>query len=187
MQVSNRNGTATKATAPAQQKTEDRSLQMQDSTSKKQNKVTNTLKEAMLEFHKLGVTTKKDGSNPHFDSSYSSLESVIEAVNQGNQFGIYFTQELLYEYAPRQEDHLSDSIVPIVRTVIYHVKDDAIKEAKLPIMLSKANMENPQKIGSAITYYKRYTLQSLYGLPSEDDDANKVSNENKSSSNNSWR
>ena len=48
-------------------------------------------------------------------------------------------------------------------------------------------MENPQKIGSAITYYKRYTLQSLYGLPSEDDDGNQVSNENKSSNNSSWR
>ena len=186
MQVSNKNGAVTKVTTPAQQKTEDRSLHVQGNTTKKENKVTNTLKEAMLEFHKLGVTTKKDGKNPHFNSNYSSLESVIEAVNQGNQFGIYFTQELLYEYAPRQEDHLSDSIVPIVRTVIYHVKDTAIKEAKLPIMLSKANMENPQKIGSAITYYKRYTLQSLYGLPSEDDDGNTVSNENKTS-NDSWR
>ena len=29
-----------------------------------------------------------------------------------------------------------------------------------------------QKIGSAITYYRRYTLQSLLGLQAEDDDGN---------------
>ncbi len=31
---------------------------------------------------------------------------------------------------------------------------------------------NPQKIGSAITYYRRYTLVSLLGLQAEDDDGN---------------
>jgi hypothetical protein len=36
-------------------------------------------------------------------------------------------------------------------------------------------MQNPQKMGAAITYYKRYTLQSVYGLPSEDDDGNLAS------------
>ena len=41
--------------------------------------------------------------------------------------------------------------------------------------VTSANYENPQKIGSAITYAKRYTLQSVYGLPSEDDDGNEAS------------
>ena len=39
-------------------------------------------------------TISKDGKNPHFRSNYSKLESVIEAVNQGNQFGLFFTQEI---------------------------------------------------------------------------------------------
>ena len=34
------------------------------------------------------------------------------------------------------------------------------------------SIQDPQKIGSAITYYRRYTLQSLLGLQAEDDDAN---------------
>ena len=185
MQVSNKNGTATKATAPAQQKIEDRSLQVQDNTSKKQNKVTNTLKEALLEFQKLAVSAKKDGNNPHFSSSYSSLESVIKAVNQGNQFGLIFTQEMCADYICNENE--PDIIQPKVKTTLHHVTDKETFVSELPIILSKANMENPQKIGSAITYYKRYTLQSLYGLPSEDDDGNAVSNENKSSSNSSWR
>ena len=41
-------------------------------------------------------------------------------------------------------------------------------------------MEDPQKLGSAVTYYRRYTLQSLLGLQAEDDDANSASQSVKS-------
>ena len=132
-----------------------------------------TLNEAMLEFQKLAVTAKKDGKNPHFRSNYSTLESVIEAVKQGNQFGLFFTQEMTYDYV--SNDDGSNVVVPVVSTKVMHEHDDTVIESKLPIMLAQANMENPQKIGSAITYYKRYTLQSVYGLPSEDDDGNVAS------------
>ena len=132
-----------------------------------------TLNEAMLEFQKLAVTAKKDGKNPHFRSNYSTLESVIEAVKQGNQFGLFFTQEMTYEKG--FDDNEIGYVIPIVVTKVMHEHDDTVIESKLPIMLARANMENPQKIGSAITYYKRYTLQSVYGLPSEDDDGNVAS------------
>jgi len=132
-----------------------------------------TIKTALLEFQKLAVTAKKDGKNPHFRSNYSTLESVIEAVKQGNQFGLFFTQEMTYDYI--SNDNGSNVVVPVVSTKVMHEHDDTVIESKLPIMLAQANMENPQKIGSAITYYKRYTLQSVYGLPSEDDDGNVAS------------
>ena len=135
-----------------------------------QSKVYN-LKTAMLEFQKLAVTAKKDGKNPHFRSNYSTLESVITAVNQGNQFGLYFTQEIEYVYV----NHIQTKSEVVVVTTVRHTNDDNTYVSKLPIILSEANMENPQKIGSAITYAKRYTLQSVYGLPSEDDDGNKAS------------
>jgi len=132
-----------------------------------------TIKTALLEFQKLAVTAKKDGKNPHFRSNYSTLESVIEAVKQGNQFGLFFTQEMTYDYV--SNDDGSNVVVPVVSTKVMHEHDDTVIESKLPIMLAQTNMENPQKIGSAITYYKRYTLQSVYGLPSEDDDGNVAS------------
>ena len=132
-----------------------------------------TIKTALLAFQKLAVTAKKDGKNPHFRSNYSTLESVIEAVKQGNQFGLFFTQEMTYDYI--SNDDGSNVVVPVVSTKVMHEHDDTVIESKLPIMLARANMENPQKIGSAITYYKRYTLQSVYGLPSEDDDGNVAS------------
>jgi len=36
-------------------------------------------------------------------------------------------------------------------------------------------IQDPQKVGSAVTYYRRYTLQSLLSLQAEDDDANSAS------------
>ena len=129
------------------------------------------LASAMLEFQKLSITAKKDGKNPHFRSNYSKLESVIEAVNQGNQFGLFFTQEIDYVWTSH---HDAKSEVVVVTTV-RHENDENTYVSKLPIILSNANMENPQKVGSAITYAKRYTLQAVYGLPSEDDDGNEAS------------
>ena len=129
------------------------------------------LASAMLAFQKLAVTAKKDGKNPHFRSNYSKLESVIEAVNQGNRFGLFFTQEIDYVYV----SHRDTKSEPIVVTTVRHVNDDKTYVSKLPIILSKDNMQNPQKVGSAVTYAKRYTLQAVYGLPSEDDDGNEAS------------
>ena len=138
--------------------------------SKAHPKVTATLKQALLEFQRLAVTAKKDGKNPHFRSNYSTLESVISAVNQGNQFGLFFTQEIDYVYS-----HMDTKSEVVVVTTVRHEIDDGTYVSKLPIIMSQPNYENPQKIGSAITYAKRYTLQSVYGLPSEDDDGNEAS------------
>jgi hypothetical protein len=36
-------------------------------------------------------------------------------------------------------------------------------------------MSDPQKLGSVITYFRRYTLQGLLGIRTKDDDANSAS------------
>ena len=58
--------------------------------------------------------------------------------------------------------------------VAYQFKDESGKEIatswiELPIGL------NPQQLGSAITYFRRYTLASLLSLELDDDDANEAS------------
>ena len=58
-----------------------------------------------------------------------------------------------------------------VKSIIYHCESELSVESS--IQLTQFN--DPQKLGSAITYYRRYTLQSLLGLQAEDDDANKAS------------
>ena len=110
-------------------------------------------------FQQLKVTAKKDGTNPHFKSSYSTLESVIDAVNQGSAFGLFFTQHI----------HMHDGTL-FVKTVMRHINDTDTYESFVPVPC--ANIQNAHAMGSGITYAKRYGLQSLYGLPSEDDDGN---------------
>jgi len=134
------------------------------------------LKTAMHEFQKLSISASKDGMNSHFKdpkggaSRFASLESVIEAVNKGNQFGLYFTQELAYI-----KNDLEATPIPLVRTTVHQINDDNTYVSECPIILQPASLQNPQKLGAAITYLKRYTLQSVYGLPSEDDDGNLAS------------
>ena len=43
-----------------------------------------------------------------------------------------------------------------------------------PSSLELPDISDPQKLGSCITYFRRYTLVSLLGLMAEDDDGNLV-------------
>lgn len=134
------------------------------------------LKTAMLEFQKLSISASKDGKNPHFQSNYATLEAVIDAVNEGNKFGLFFTQEIKYIDVYESSTEMTESkLFPLVRTTVHHVNDDNTYVSECPIILQPASLQNPQKLGAAITYLKRYTLQSVYGLPSEDDDGNLAS------------
>jgi hypothetical protein len=40
--------------------------------------------------------------------------------------------------------------------------------------LELPKLNDPQKVGSAITYFRRYTLQSLLGINAHDDDGNRA-------------
>lgn len=107
----------------------------------------------------IGAITK-DAKNPFFKSNYFDINS------------------LLREIEPILEKNELILLQPIedgkVKTIIFSIdedgsKDNVFSEMQLP------NIQDPQKLGSAITYYRRYTLQSLLGLQSEDDDGNKAS------------
>ena len=125
---------------------------------------------ALLEFQKLAVSASKDSKNPHFKSSYASLEAVISAANQATQFGICFTQEIDFEFN-------GDTGMTFVRTVLIHAPSGEQRISRTPIR--SKDPADPQKMGSGITYAKRYGLQSALGLPSEDDDGNEASKEPK--------
>ena len=111
---------------------------------------------ALLEFHKTNPHAFEDKRNPHFKNQYASLESVIKTVRTASQFGLTFTQEMDFE-----------GDVTFVRTVMMHSSGDTrVRRTKI---VSK-DPNDPQKQGSAISYAKRYGLQSIFGLPSDDDD-----------------
>ena len=111
---------------------------------------------ALLEFHKTNPSAFEDKRNPHFKNQYASLESVINTVRTARQFGLTFTQEMDFE-----------GDITFVRTVMMHSSGDT-RVSRTKIVSKDPN--DPQKQGSAISYAKRYGLQSIFGLPSDDDD-----------------
>jgi hypothetical protein len=100
----------------------------------------------------------KDANNPFFKSKYADLASVIEAIKVPlSANGIAFVQATDFE----------DSAV-IVETILLHESGEWIS-GKLRMQPTK---NDPQGVGSAVTYAKRYGLQAIAGVPSDDDDGN---------------
>jgi len=100
----------------------------------------------------------KDSTNPFFKSKYFDINALLEHVEPILQkHGLVLLQPLM-----------DDKVV----TAIFNIEDASEfieSEIKLPAIT------DPQKLGSAITYFRRYTLQSLLALQAEDDDGNKAS------------
>ena len=99
-------------------------------------------------------TISKDTNNPFYKSKYFDINSLIKQL-----------QPLLKKYRllllqPIEEDTVYSKLICIDGT------GGVISALKLP------EINDPQKLGSAITYYRRYTLASLLGLQAEDDDGN---------------
>ena len=99
----------------------------------------------------------KDSSNPFFKSKYFDVNSLllhVEPIIQKN--GLLLLQ-------PIQDG--------LVKSIIFDTNGFSIESG-----IALPELNDPQKLGSAITYYRRYTLQSLLALQAEDDDANLASN-----------
>jgi hypothetical protein len=60
-----------------------------------------------------------------------------------------------------------------VCSIIYDTETE--KDGYVDSYIDLPQISDPQKLGSAITYYRRYTLASLLALQAEDDDGNKAS------------
>lgn len=100
---------------------------------------------------------RKDSTNPFFNSKYFDVNQLIEAVRPA-----LIAEDLLL-LQPIENGAVGTRIVDVD-------SGDSV-EAFLPL----PDLSDPQKIGSCVTYYRRYTLQSLLGIEAEDDDANKAS------------
>lgn len=109
----------------------------------------------------------KDSVNPFHKNKYADMAAVIEAVKKPlNDNGISFLQAV----------NMTETS-PMVETILLHESGQYLM-TKTPIYCQKPN--DPQALGTGITYSKRYALQALLGLPSEDDDGNSASQVGKS-------
>lgn len=105
----------------------------------------------------------KDTENPFYHSSYADLQTVIEATKPHlNSNGIVFMQ------GPGFGMH-----GVTVETVFIHAASGEWMSSMVEIPLGPK--ADAQAVGSAITYGKRFGLQAMTGLPTEDDDANSIS------------
>lgn len=100
----------------------------------------------------------KDSTNPFFKSKYFDVNSLLEHVEPIAQ-----KNDLLI-----LQPVLGGSVI----TQIIDIQTGEMVKSEIQM----TNLNDAQKRGSEITYYRRYTLQSLLGLQAEDDDANKASN-----------
>ncbi len=97
-----------------------------------------------------------DAQNPHFRSKYATLASIMDACRGAlsqNQIAVVQGTSVI-------EDRV------IVATMLIHASGEFISD-QLSMNIQK---DSPQAIGSAITYARRYSLASLAGVVSDEDD-----------------
>ena len=100
----------------------------------------------------------KASENPYYHSKYADLTMVINSVKEPlNKNGIAFLQAV----DQNGEDH------PVIDTILLHESGQFLS-TRTPVFCNKPN--DPQAFGIGVTYSKRYALQAMLGLPTEDDD-----------------
>jgi hypothetical protein len=99
----------------------------------------------------------KNSTNPHFKNKYADINGLIETVE------------------PVLLEHGLLLIQPIIDNKVMTQIIDIETGDKIESVLTLDSNLNSQQQGSQITYFRRYTLQSLLSLQAEDDDANSAS------------
>lgn len=112
----------------------------------------------LLEVKKQIGNLSKNSKNPFFKSQYLDLNDLLNAV-----------EPLLHEQGLLLLQPINGGLVwsQIIDTENGSIIADSSIE--LP------NITDPQKLGSCITYFRRYTLKSLLSISEVDDDGNKAS------------
>jgi hypothetical protein len=119
--------------------------------------IASALVKAQLEM----ITPKKGSVNPFFKNKYADLNDVLAAVVPAlNNNGIVLLQPLVNIEGKN-----------FVKTVLMHESGEVF-ESLAEIFCKNTN--DAQAYGSGVTYARRYSLSSIVGIGSEDDDAQKA-------------
>ena len=113
---------------------------------------------AMLAAQRAIAHATKDSENPHFHSSYASLNAYIDACKQA-----YNDNDIVVIQGVGGTDELI-----VVGTQLAHISGQWYECE----MQGKPEKTGPQPKGSVITYFRRYTLSALGFMGAEDDDGN---------------
>ena len=125
-----------------------------------QSASTEKLDAAFIKAQREMGSATKDSKNPHFGSTYADLASVIRVVKPAlNNNDLGFRQFTQFD---------TTTGVASVTTTVFHSSSQFVAIT----CSAKPKKADIQGQGSVFTYLKRYSLQALCGLPSEDDDGN---------------
>jgi len=142
-------------------------LPKKESTVKNSPSVTK-LAQAMLKVQQQLQPAIKDAKNTFVGNDYATLNSVMETCKDALiSHGIWLTQ--LPTPAPVElgTGHIG------LETKLIHAESGEWISSTTVIPLPK---NDPQGMGSAITYARRYSLCAMLGIITEDDDGNAASN-----------
>lgn len=107
----------------------------------------------------------KGKDNPFFKSKYSDLSSVVAAIKEP-----FSNNGLSYVQFP-----IEDGGRIGIETMLMHESGEYLCQS-FTVQLTK---QDAQGAGSALTYCRRYSLQAVAGIPSEDDDGNSTASSKK--------
>lgn len=127
---------------------------------------TNLLTEAWIKAKaEMGNVCEYDSKNPHFKNRFASLEATLDKINPTfSKFGLALTHWPSGDQLISRLEHTSGQWMMCAYNL------SAIKK-------------DPQQMGSAITYARRYSAQAIAGMcGGEDDDANYATLDNPSGS-----
>lgn len=120
----------------------------------------NNLTKALLVFNVKVDTIKKDAKNPFFKSTYASLTNIIDSIKEPMiESGLVLVQ--------------FPSGMHQLITRLIHADSGEFMESTYEMTPVK---NDPQGIGSVLTYMRRYAIAAILNLSiDEDDDANAAS------------
>lgn len=122
-----------------------------------------TISTALFKFHSIVGKIAKDGKNPFFKSNYATLSHILEEIQ-----------------SPLQDTGLIITQWPegtALITLLIHAESGEYFQSSYEMPIAKPN--DPQAVGSSISYARRYAISSILSLNIDDDDANAASGKGK--------
>ena len=114
------------------------------------------LAEALAKAQGEMAAAKKDSTNPFYHSKYADLAQIVEAIRKPlSDNGLAISQLIQ-----------PDAETAVIETILMHQSGEWLSS----IIQLKPVKTDPQGIGSAITYARRYALGAIVGLATEEDD-----------------
>ena len=105
----------------------------------------------------------KNETNPFFKSGYVPLKDILAEAKK-----VCLSNNFIFIQTPR----VREDGKPILVTKLIH---SSLEEELVEMPLVAKDPNDPQKIGGALTYMRRYSLTSILGIMEVDDDGNKAS------------